>query len=81
MSEALQPAAPAAARRDRVRVVVHRGVRWHVWQGTALANGQVAGGPVPHLFFASEVGVRRVQRFPSDWYDATDAALMALPGE
>ena len=68
----------AAERRDRVRVVMHRGVRWHVWEGTALANGHVAGGPVPHLFYASELGVRRVPRFPRDWYDLADGARMSL---
>ena len=78
MTDAIRTPGPAAARRDRVRVVVHRGVRWHVWQGTALANGHVADGPVPHLFFASEMGVRRVRGFPDGWYELPDGALMAL---
>ena len=71
-------AAESAVRRSRVRVVALRGVRWHVWEGAALADGRVADGPVPHLFFASERGVRRVRCFPDAWYELTDGALMAL---
>jgi len=63
-----------ARRHDRVRVVLHRGVRWHVWEGTARHGRDM----VPHLFYASDAAVRRVPGFPEAWYELSDAALMAL---
>lgn len=66
---------PPRAVASRERRVEHEGVHWRVWEAPA---GTLAGGDGTHLFFESEVAVRRVRSFPIDWFDLPDDALMVI---
>jgi len=60
---------------SEVRVLVHAGVRWRVFESRSGTYDRRGG---PNLFFECEQVVRRVRDFPPDWFALPDDELMAI---